>query len=178
MVVTEPYSSTTGTATPARTRTGWRRLLPGRSLSIRFGKFGLSSILSTVLSQATLTGLYGYAHTNVTLAGIVAFVVGAIPNFVINWKWTWSRAGKPALVRELAPYIAIIVGGGLAATGLTTLTEHVIAPLLQNHAWRTVILDLVYLASYGVLFVAKFVLLNKVFQPTKQAKTAEQPADA
>lgn len=172
MVVTEPYSSTTGTPARARKRTGWRRFVPGRALSIRFGKFGASSVLSTVLSQVALTGLYGWAHTNATFASLVAFVVGAIPNFVINWKWTWGRDGRPALIRELAPYIAIIVGGGLAATGLTTLTDHVIAPLLtDNHVWRTVILDVVYLASYGVLFVLKFALLNKVF-----LKRPERPA--
>lgn len=169
MVVTESYSSTTGDPARARQRRGWRRLLPGRTLSIRFSKFTASSILSTLLSQATLTGLYGWGHTSATIASLVAFVVGAIPNFLINWKWTWRRNGRPALVRELLPYVVIIVAGGLAATGLTTLTDHVIAPLLTNHVWRTVILDIVYLASYAVLFVVKFALLNKVFAIRRQS---------
>ncbi|HKN95562.1 MAG TPA: GtrA family protein [Pseudonocardiaceae bacterium] len=136
---------------------------------MRFSKFTASSVLSTLLSQVTLTGLYGWEHTSATIASLVAFVVGAIPNFLINWKWTWRRNGRPALLRELLPYVVIIVAGGLAATGLTTLTDHVIAPLLTNHAWRTVLLDVVYLASYAVLFVVKFALLNKVFAVGKQA---------
>jgi putative flippase GtrA len=148
-------------------------MLPGRTLGLRFSKFTAGSVFSTLLSQVALTGLYGWGHVNVTIASLVAFVVGAIPNFLINWKWTWGRNGKPALVRELVPYIAVIVGGGLAATALTTLTDHVLAPLVTDRAWRTVTLDAAYLASYALLFVVKFALLNKVFGTRK---AAEAPA--
>lgn len=173
MVVTDSYSGTAGAAPSARKRTGWRRVLPSRTLGLRFSKFTAGSVFSTLLSQVALTGLYGYGHVNVTIASLVAFVVGAIPNFLINWKWTWGRNGKPALVRELVPYIAVIVGGGLAATALTTLTDHVLAPLVTDRAWRTVTLDAAYLASYALLFVVKFALLNKVFG---NRKAAEAPA--
>ena len=174
MVVTDSYSGASGGQPSARERTGWRRLLPSRTLGLRFSKFTAGSIVSTILSQVALTGLYGWGHVDVTIASLVAFVVGAIPNFLINWKWTWGRNGRPALVRELVPYIAVIVGGGLAATALTTLTDHVLAPLITDHAWRTVFLDGAYLASYALLFVVKFALLNKVFD-TK--KTTAVPAD-
>jgi putative flippase GtrA len=177
VVVTEGYSSTAGGTTPARRRAGWRRVLPSRTAGVRFSKFTLSSIVSTALSQLALTGLYGLGHANATVATVVAFVVGAIPNFLINWKWTWGRNGRPALVRELVPYLTIIVIGGLAATGLTTLSDHELAPLITNHAWRTVTLDVTYLASYAVLFVVKFALLNKVVA-RKPAATAEPAAAA
>ncbi|HVV23170.1 MAG TPA: GtrA family protein [Pseudonocardiaceae bacterium] len=130
---------------------------------MRFSKFTAGSVFSTLLSQAVLTGMFGWGHTSATVASLAAFVAGAIPNFLINWKWTWGRNGRPALVRELVPYIAIIVGGGLAATGLTTLTDHVLAPLVTDRAWRTVTLDAAYLSSYAILFVLKFALLDKVF---------------
>ncbi|HEX5115796.1 MAG TPA: GtrA family protein [Pseudonocardiaceae bacterium] len=153
--------------------------MPGRALSIRFSKFTVGSVVSTVVSQATLTGLYGWGHVNVTVASVIAVVLGAIPAFVINWKWTWGRDGKPALLREVLPYIAVIATGGLAAAGLTTLTDHVIAPLLTtSHAWRTVILDVVYMASYAILFVAKFALLNRIFAVRKLAKQQREGAPA
>lgn len=152
--------------------------MPGRALSIRFSKFTAGSVVSTLLSQGALTLLYGVGHANVTVASLVAFVVGAIPNFLINWKWTWGRDGRPAVLRELVPYIVIIVAGGLAATGLTTLTDHVIAPLLTtSHAWRTVILNAVYLASYAILFVLKFALLNQVLA-SRKASAEQQEATA
>jgi putative flippase GtrA len=176
VVVTEGYSNATGTPARARKRTGWRRLLPSRTAGVRFSKFTLSSILSTALSQLTLTGLYGLGHVNATVATIAAFVVGAIPNFFINWKWTWGRDGKPAILRELLPYIAVIVVGGLAATALTTFTDHELAPLITNRAWRTVTLDVSFVASYAVLFVAKFALLNKVVDHKPATPAAETTA--
>jgi putative flippase GtrA len=124
-------------------------------------------VAATVLSQVTLTGLFWLGGVNATTASLVAFVAGAIPNFVVNWKWTWGRRGRPALVRELLPYIAIVVGGGLAATALTTLTDHVLAPLITDRGARTITLDIAYLSSYAVLFVLKFALLDRVFRARK-----------
>jgi putative flippase GtrA len=136
---------------------------------VRFSKFAAGSVAATVLSQLTLTGLFWLGGVNATTASLVAFVAGAIPNFIVNWKWTWGRSGRPALLRELLPYIAIIVGGGLAATALTTLTDHVLAPLVTDRGARTITLDIAYLSSYAILFVLKFALLDRVFRRGKTA---------
>jgi putative flippase GtrA len=128
-------------------------------------------VAATLLSQLTLTGLFWLGGVNATTASLLAFVAGAIPNFVVNWKWTWGRSGRPALLRELLPYIAIITGGGLAATALTTLTDHVLAPLVTDRGARTITLDIAYLSSYAILFVLKFALLDRVFG-ARRSKTA------
>jgi putative flippase GtrA len=150
-------------------------VLPNRALGLRFSRFTAGSLFSTLLSQGTLTALYGWFHTSSTTAALVAFVVGAIPNFAINWKWTWGRNGKPALIKELLPYLAIIIATGLAATALTSLADHIFAPMITDHAWRTVTLNAAYLGSYALLFVVKFALLDKVFGKTKPQEPA--PAD-
>lgn len=175
VVVSETGSDSAAT-TPRTHRAGWTRWLPNRALGLRFSRFTVGSVVSTLLSQAALTALYGWFHTTATTASLVAFVVGAIPNFLINWKWTWGRYGRPALVRELLPYLAIIVGTGLAATALTTLADHLLAPLVTAHGWRTVTLDAAYLASYAVLFVLKFALLDKVFGTRRNLAPSGQEA--
>jgi putative flippase GtrA len=169
VVATETYSRTGSTAPGARKRTGWSRWLPGRRLRVRFSRFAAGSVAATLLSQLTLTGLFWLGGVNATTASLVAFVAGAIPNFIVNWKWTWGRSGRPALLRELLPYTAIIVGGGLAATALTTLTDHVLAPLVTDRGARTITLDIAYLSSYAILFVLKFALLDRVFRNRRTA---------
>lgn len=175
VVVTDTFSTATGEPARARQST-WRRLLPTRTIGIRFSKFTAGSVFSTLLSQLTLTGLFWLGHSTALVASLVAFVVGAVPNFLINWKWTWARNGRPAVLRELLPYLLIIVAGGFAATGITTLTDHVLAPLVTNRGWRTVTLDAAYLFSYAALFVIKFALLNKVFG--RKATGDDQPPAA
>ena len=157
VVAAETYSPTNGATSGV-----------GRRLRVRFSRYAVGSVAATLLSQLTLTGLFWLGGVNATTASLVAFVAGAIPNFVLNWKWTWGRSGRPALLRELVPYLAIIIGGGLAATALTTLTDHVLAPLVTDRGARTLVLDAAYLSSYAVLFVLKFALMDRVFRTARR----------
>ncbi|HEX3780468.1 MAG TPA: GtrA family protein [Pseudonocardiaceae bacterium] len=106
--------------------------------------------------------MYLWLHTNATEAAVAAFIAGAIPAFLINWHWTWSRRGRPAMFSELLPYLMITFGGGIAATGLTTLADKVINPLLTSRGERSLVLDCAYLGSYGLLVLVKFALLDRL----------------
>ncbi|MGH3437867.1 MAG: GtrA family protein [Sciscionella sp.] len=133
-----------------------------RHVMVRLGKFAAASAVSTVISQLTLMGIYGLAGRTALLASICAFAAGSIPNFLINRHWAWGRRGAPNVGKELLPYLAVIVAGGIASTGLVTLADALLEPVLASRGWRTIILDLVYLGSYGLLFVVKFALLDRL----------------
>jgi len=150
-------------------RPGWRA--PSSRLGIRFSKFTAGSAVSTTVSQLVLTTTYGWIGVGATLATVLAFVAGAVPAFLINWHWTWGRRGRPALVREVMPYLMITIGGGFAATSLTAVAERLVVPLATGRVWQTVVVDAAYLASYGVLFVVKFALLDRTL--TKRTRTIE-----
>lgn len=185
MVGTRTYS---GTDAASKDRTGvrpllgwppigWRQVLSGERLRVRFSRFTVGSGVSTLLSQVTLTGLYGLGMANAPSAAVLAFVAGAIPNALINWRWTWGRHGRPTVVRELMPYLAVTVGGGVAATLLTTAADRALAPLVTDRAWHTVVLDLAYLSSYAALFVVKFALLDRILRD-RPASNASTPIEA
>jgi putative flippase GtrA len=106
--------------------------------------------------------MYLWLHTNATEAAVAAFIAGAVPAFLINWHWTWARRGRPAMLRELLPYLLITFSGGLAATGLTTLADKIINPLLASRGERSLVLDCAYLGSYGLLVLVKFALLDRL----------------
>jgi putative flippase GtrA len=150
-----------------------RRWLPSRRLFARLGQFAVGSVVSTAVSQATLTGLYYWGHTTALEASAAAFVAGAIPAFLINWHWTWSRTGRPALLTELLPYLMITLTGGIAATGLTTLADKLINPLIEGRGERSLVLDCAYLGSYGAFVLLKFTLLDRLMtRKRRQAATA------
>lgn len=174
---TLPRSASDASAASRRARFRWPSWLPSRVTSVRFSVFTASSVGSTLLSQVVLTGVYWLGGSSAALASVAAFIAGAIPNFVINWKITWRRSGRPAFTRELLPYLAIILGGGLAATALTSLADHFLQPVLTGRGDRTIILDAVYLASYALFFVVKFALLNRVLgSRPKAGSPAPRPA--
>jgi putative flippase GtrA len=174
VVSTEIYPTSARTSAAAgEAVTPRRRWLPSRRLVARLSQFAVGSVVSTIVSQATLTGLYWWFHTTATEAAAAAFVAGAIPAFLINWHWTWARRGRPALLSELLPYLLITFGGGLAATALTTLADKVINPLLASRGERSLVLDCAYLGSYGLLVLVKFALLDRLM-----ARRRPVPAEA
>ncbi len=129
-------------------------------LLVRLFRAATSSALATGISQATLIGLL-WAGAAPALASALAFVAGAVPNFLLARRWAWGRTGTPAVKRELVPYFCVIGAAGVASVGLTTLAGHLTEPLDLSGFVRIVVLDAVFLGSYGLVFIAKFALLDR-----------------
>jgi putative flippase GtrA len=137
--------------------------LTGRSGVLgRVLRAGVTSIGATVLSHGTFIALVGPAHANATIASAVAFALGATFNYFVGRRFTWGRKERPHVIRETLPY-AIVVGlTGLLSVGGTTLVQHLIEPLQLTHLQHTVVLELAFIASYGVVFLLKFTLLDRL----------------
>ncbi|MDT7798688.1 MAG: hypothetical protein QOI78_2121 [Actinomycetota bacterium] len=138
------------TAEPTRRR-GWARL----------GRAAATSVAATVVSQVVLLAVLATGGVAV-LAGTLAWAAGAVLNFVVTRRWVWGRAGRPRVRRELLPYLAVIGLGGLASIGLTTLSGSLLTPLNLPHVWWVVLVDGTYVASYALVFVLKFTLLDQL----------------
>ncbi|MCU1680633.1 MAG: hypothetical protein JWQ81_1372 [Amycolatopsis sp.] len=128
---------------------------------VRLFRAATSSVVATVISQVALLVILSSGGSAV-VASAVAFVAGAVPNFLLTRSWVWGRQGKPRVKTEVAPYLVVIALGGLASVGLTTLTGHLLAPLALPGLLRVVLLDGAYVASYAMVFVFKFTLLDRV----------------
>lgn len=120
----------------------------------------MSSGLATGMSQLTLIVLLTMS-INPTAASAVAFVAGAIPNYFVARRLAWKRKGKPDFKRELLPYIVVITIGGLASMALTTVAGWITEPLRIEGFVRIVVLDVAFLSSYGLVFLLKFLLLDR-----------------
>ncbi|WP_167166387.1 GtrA family protein [Saccharomonospora amisosensis] len=130
-------------------------------LLVRLFRAATSSIVATSISQVTLIGLLWWGATP-SLASAVAFVAGAIPNYFLARSWAWGRKGKPQVARELMPYFAVIGAAGLASVGLTTVAGWITEPLRISGFVRIIVLDAAFLASYSLVFILKFALLDRL----------------
>jgi putative flippase GtrA len=104
-------------------------------------------------SELVLVATYGSGLLGTTPASVLAFVAGAIPNYLLNRRWVWRRTGPIAILRELVPYVGVSLVSlvaGAAATGWAAS----VAP--SSGASRSAFVAVAYLLTYGVLFVAKF----------------------
>ncbi len=52
--------------------------------------------------------LYGLG-VGTTVDSVVAFIAGAVPNWILNRRWAWGVRGRVAVGREVVGYVAISV---------------------------------------------------------------------
>jgi putative flippase GtrA len=126
---------------------------------IRLARFSVASVIATGISQVVLLVLYGFTALDAATASTIAFLAGSVPHFLMVRHWAWP-AGK--LRSQLTTYLTVTLAGGVASIALTTLTEWLVLPLLSA-GWHPVALTLSYLAASGPVFLAKFVVFDRVF---------------
>ena len=127
------------------------------------------SVVATVCSEATFLLLYGPVGAGPAVSSVVAWMAGAVPNYWLNRRWTWGRQGRPDLRAELAPYLAIILGTLLLAVLATTIADRVLSTTAVSADPRVLLVGATFLAVYGAVFVARFLLLDRLFQRLRAA---------
>jgi putative flippase GtrA len=135
-------------------------------------KFGASSVVATVCSETTFLLLYGPAGASSTVASVLAWLAGAIPNYWINRTWTWGRRGWPSMSRELVPYIAIVFGTLGIAIAATAVADAVLRDANASDATRTFLVGGTYLMVYVVMFLVRFLLFDRMYSRADRADRA------
>jgi putative flippase GtrA len=121
-------------------------------------------VIATVCSEVVFLALYGPAHAGTTVASVVGWLAGAVPNYWLNRSWAWRRSGRPSLHGELLPYVVIVLVTLLLATVSTGLADRLLQGAAVSESLRWALVGGTFLAVYGVLFVVRFLLLDRLFR--------------
>ena len=135
----------------------------------RVFRYSANAIVATVCSQVTFIVLYGWVGVGTTLTSTLAWLAGAIPNYVLNRSWTWGRRGRPSLRREVVPYVAIILGTLGLAIVATGLGAAALDRTSVSHATQTLLVWGIYFTVYVVMFGVRFFLFDRLFRPRETA---------
>ncbi len=129
-------------------------------MHVRLFRYAAGSGVAALASEITFVLVFGVAHTPTVVATVAAFLAGALPNWVLNRRWAWSRRDQVSVRREVLPYVAIVLGALAITTAGTTLVNAWSSNL--SHWAAVVLVDGTFVAITGFLFVAKFVLFDRV----------------
>ena len=124
----------------------------------------MASLLATGISQVVLLTLYWAWETDAMTASTIAFLVGAVPHFLLIRGWAWGNKGSAGRQAEIVAYVVVTAAGGVLSIGITTVMDLLLDPLIADRGWRTFSLVLAYLASGAPVFLLKFFALDKVFR--------------
>jgi putative flippase GtrA len=123
---------------------------------------GATSIGATILSHGTYIALLAAAHANATIASALSFLVGASFNYFVGRRITWGRKRRPHPIKETLPYLAVIASSGALSVIVATVVQHVIGPMGLTDFQRTAVLEAANIGSYGLSFIFKFTLLDRL----------------
>ncbi len=150
-----------------------RRRLARSRYAVRLTRYAIGSVVA-LLTSVVVFALLLDAGVGTTADSVLAFIAGALPNWVLNRRWAWQRTGEMDVAREVVGYTLIslvALAASSAGTGLTdTLVRHLLA---HQQALRVVVVTLAYVVVQGLLFVAKFVAYDRwIFTDGGRIRTA------
>jgi len=146
--------STTVAALRARART------PGGRKAFRYA---MVSVISLVVSQLTLFVLFAGFHWTARSANVAACAAGGVPSYWLNRRWTWGKRGRSHLWREVAPFWIVAFASLALSTVAADLAESWAVDLSGSRLVQGLIVNAAVIATYGVIWVGKFLLLNVLF---------------
>jgi putative flippase GtrA len=141
---------------------GSRARLRNRPLVRRFAGYGLGSVVAATTSEMAFVIAYAFAHSGTIAASGAGFVGGAIPNYILNRRWVWHDRTGRSRRSEIVLYSAVSLVSFLVSVVVTRAAEDWARHLTSDKTWRVVMIGGAYLASSGIVFVAKFVLYDLV----------------
>jgi putative flippase GtrA len=127
-------------------------------------KYTMVSVISTVASFGVLAIVYGLHIIKGEIeATVFANVVATVPSYFLNRMWVWGKGGRSHVMKEIVPFwvmsaigIAVSIGGAAVARHIGT-THHL------SHLQETGVLLLANLISFGLFWVLKYMLYNRLF---------------
>ena len=120
------------------------------------------SVITTVISVSTLalaTALFG---VTAWIANIVATAVATGPGYSLNRRWTWGLQERSNPWREVLPFWVLSFAGLALSTIAVAWTDAWAVHAQLAGATRTFTIVAAHLSGFGVLWIAQFVLLDRV----------------
>ena len=116
-------------------------------------RYVLVSVVNVLVGGGLLVVLQHWLRP--TFANIVGVAISAVPAYYMNRAWVWGKRGKSHWKKEVLPFW-VFTGAGLV---LSTLA----IAYADEHTQNKFIILFVQLSAFGVLWVIRFFVLDRLF---------------
>lgn len=125
-------------------------------------RFGAVSAFNVLFGQVILYGAQVLAHVPPVAANVTAVCVGAAPAYLLSRYWVWEKRGKSHIMREVVPFWALAMVGFVLSTAAVWYLDTRFHP-------SPLVVNLTNLATFGVVWVAKYFVLDRVLFKAEEA---------
>ena len=136
-------------------------------------RYALVSVVAVPVGTVAV-GVFDVVQRSAGAGAVLGNSVGAIPSYLLNRYWVWKKTDKNRLFAEVLPFWAVTLVG----IAIAFLVAHWAGEFTRNHkitgALRVTLLLVANLAGFGVLWVGKYVLFNRVLFNVR--RPSDEPA--
>jgi putative flippase GtrA len=169
----------------SRCQVGWRfvpslkpdvRGLLQTPLGQKLFRYSMASVVAVIVSTILIIFFDGVIGFSAVVSSTLATAIAAVPSYEMNRKWAWGKSGRSHLLKEVLPFWVLAFVGWAFSTSCVRVMENVAKGHHLPHAWTTFWVTFVYISAFGVLWVGKFVIFNKVLFVHKHHQDDPEPA--
>ena len=150
-----------GDVQPTANRDAVAALTDRRALAVRYGAVSMVNVINHQILLNLANSGWGWSGG---WSNVFAALLAAIPGYLLSRRWVWKVNGAHSFREEIAPFWALALIGLVLSTVLAETADRV----LGAGVWVAV----GSLAGYFVVWVLKFVILDRMFD--RAAKRLEQ----
>ena len=133
------------------------------------------SAISALTSMVILTIVYGVLRLWTEVWSVLfSNVMAGIPSYFLNRQWVWGKSGRSHVWREILPFwVTSLTGIGFALV-TASLAHNYAQSHDLHHLARTVLVVGANVAAFGIVWLIKFAILNRVFAQIADAEVGPE----
>lgn len=130
---------------------GGRRLL----------RFAPAAVLALAATQVTYFICVSVVHSTGRISGFAGWLAGAVVSYGVS-RWAWERRGRPQLLRETLPFVAVSLIVGAVLTEVSHFAYQAAQSMGLHGIEFSLFVQGLYITANAVTFVIRFVIFNFV----------------
>ena len=128
-------------------------------------RYSTVSLVSALVSVIVLLIVYGALHLwSEVPSTVFANVVAAFPSYWLNRMWAWGKHGRSHLLKEVAPFWIMAAAGIAFSIVGASFARHLAIKYQLSHLDTTLVVVVANVASFGVFWVLKLLVFNRMFR--------------
>lgn len=136
-----------------------RKTLGGHDLR-KILRYGTISVVSTAISLSGLFVFYRWIGLDPTWSNVLATCIATVPYYFLNRMWVFKKSGRSHLTKEVLPFWTIAIVSLVLSTLAVKFAGSQVHSVSSKNL-RGAILVAANFATYGALWIAKFVVFNR-----------------
>ncbi|MHB8439260.1 MAG: GtrA family protein [Acidimicrobiales bacterium] len=142
-------------------------------------RYTMVSVISTAVSLGTLELVFGvFRLWSEVPSTLFANLVATVPSYYLNRSWAWGKSGRSHLWKEVLPFWVLAVIGWTLSIATSAAAHSFSVNHHFGHDLRTLVVEAANIAAFGVLWIGKFLIFNRMFHIGPMADDTEDEVEA